>query len=55
MALLFSGFSMIHKFYVSLTEIRYNPVSERMEVSIRIFPDDMDRAMEEHFGIKSTW
>lgn len=51
MTLLLSGFSFLHDFYVSLTEIRYNTASERMEISLRIFPDDMDRAMEEHFGI----
>ncbi len=51
--LLFASFSWLHEFYVSLTEIRYNPESERMEVSLRIFPDDMDRALLEHYGITS--
>ena len=51
--LLFASFSWLHEFHVSLTEIRYNPESERMEVSLRIFPDDMDRALMEHYGITS--
>lgn len=46
-----TGAWISHKFYVSLTEIRHNPVSERLEVSIRIFPDDMDRALLENSGI----
>lgn len=51
--ILFSGFSRLHEFYVSLTEIRYNAKSERFEVSLRIFPDDMDRALKEHYGISA--
>lgn len=41
----------MHKFYVSLTEVRFNPESNRIEVSIRIFPDDLDRALLEREGI----
>ena len=44
---------LLHEFYVSLTEIRYNPGSERLEVSMRIFPDDLDRALERNFGISA--
>ena len=40
----FGSWSM-HKFYVSLTEVRFNSESDRIEVSIRIFPDDLDRAL----------
>ncbi len=49
-----TGFTPMHDFYVSLAEIRYNPESECMEVSLRIFPDDMDRALEEHYGISTS-
>jgi len=42
-----------HKFYVSLTELRYNPQTERFEVSMRIFPDDLDRALLERSGIQT--
>ena len=44
---------MPHKFYVSLTEIRYNAQSERLELSMRIFPDDLDRALLERSGIQT--
>lgn len=50
-AILLLGSWMLHKFYVSLTEIRYNSESERLEVSMRIFPDDLDLAFEKQFGI----
>ena len=48
---LFQGAVMIHDFYVSLTELRYNPESSRMEVSVRIFPDDLDLALLELHGL----
>ena len=41
----------MHKFYVSLTEVRFNSESDRIEVSIRIFPDDLDHALFESEGI----
>jgi hypothetical protein len=41
----------MHEFYVSITEVRYNTNSERFEVSMRIFPDDLDRALLERTGI----
>jgi len=51
--LLIIGFGswMLHEFYVSLTEVRFNPQSSRLEVSIRVFPDDLDRALLEQHGI----
>ncbi len=49
--LLICGSWLMHKFYVSLTEIRYNEQTERFEVSMRIFPDDLDLALLERSGI----
>lgn len=51
--LLISGAWLMHEFYVSITEIRYNTETERFEVSMRIFPDDLDRALLERNGIVS--
>lgn len=50
-ALLLLGAWLMHEFYVSITEIRYNSGTERFEVSMRIFPDDLDRALLERSGI----
>lgn len=49
--MLISGAWLIHEFYVSLSEIRYNTKTECFEVSMRIFPDDLDRALLERSGI----
>lgn len=43
----------MHEFYISLSEIRYNLESGRFELSLRIFPDDMDRVLEMHTGIRT--
>lgn len=49
--LFIAGAWLRHEFYVSLSEVRYNDESKRFEVSIRIFPDDLDRALLERSGI----
>lgn len=51
LGILLIGTGWLHKFYVSLTEIRYNGETARMEVSMRIFPDDLDLALSERFGV----
>jgi len=53
LALFISSGWLLHKFYVSLTEIRYNPETGRIEVSMRIFPDDLDLALMERTGIRT--
>jgi hypothetical protein len=50
--ILCSGWFM-HKFYVSLTEVRYNIKTERFEISMRIFPDDLDQVLLARNGIHS--
>lgn len=40
-----------HQFYVSLTEIRLKEATGKVEVSMRIFPDDMDMALKKITGI----
>jgi hypothetical protein len=50
---LFTGAAMLHEFYISLTELHYNAESSRLEVSMRIFPDDLDRALFELYGMET--
>lgn len=53
-ATLFLGSGWLpHKFYVSLTEVRYNTQTERFEVSLRVFPDDLDQALMQRSGIRT--
>lgn len=43
--------SHAHKFYVSLTEIRYYMQTKSFEISMRLFPDDLDLAISNITGI----
>ncbi len=45
--------SFVHEFYVSLTEIRFNPGSSRFEITMRLFPDDIDRALFHSYGFST--
>jgi hypothetical protein len=40
-----------HKFYLSLTEIHIREDKKAVEISMRIFPDDLDRAIEMTRGV----
>jgi hypothetical protein len=41
-----------HPFFLSLTEIKYNPGSKKMEVAQKIFWDDLETALGKHFNEK---
>jgi len=49
--LLLSSSFISHKFYVSITEIRLNDENNTIEISMRIFPDDLDRAISQIQGV----
>ncbi len=49
---LFAGTGSGHKFYVSITQADVNPDSHRIEVSARIFSDDLENAVEAVSGHK---
>ena len=51
LVVLLCGAWLMHKFYVSLTEVRYNTQTEHFEISMRLFPDDLDRALLDRTGI----
>ncbi len=37
----------IHQYYVSICQIDHNPKSETLEITFKIFTDDLERALEE--------
>ena len=41
-----------HPFYVSLTDIRYNPDHNRLEMAQRIFWDDLEAALSQQYKKK---
>lgn len=50
--LVWIGLEILHPFYVSLTDIRYNPEAQRIEISQRIFWDDLEVVLAEKFKVK---
>lgn len=40
--------SVVHPFYLSVTEIRYNAPRQALEVSCRIFTDDFENALKKY-------
>jgi len=38
--------NLTHPFYVSVTEIHYNPETQAYEVAIKLFADDLERGLE---------
>ena len=39
--------TLAHKFYMSITDINYNSTSKALEISIKFFTDDLEKALEE--------
>ena len=44
--------SLLHPFFISLTEMRYNPASQKMEIAQKIFWDDLEVALGNEFEEK---
>lgn len=52
--LLFTGLTSasLHKFYVSVNQLDYVPEKKAIEITSRLFIDDMDLVLEKRFGKK---
>ncbi|MBM3169020.1 MAG: hypothetical protein FJZ76_07055 [Bacteroidetes bacterium] len=47
---LWTWLSLVHPFYISLTELRYNAGSKKMEIAQKIFWDDLEVALSKEAG-----
>ncbi len=47
-----TAFGVWHKFYVSVTQIDYNEPKKRIEISTRIFTDDLEKVLNEVYAEK---
>lgn len=43
---------LFHPFYISLTEIKYNPGEASLEISQKVFWDDLEVELSEYYGDK---
>ncbi|MBL7471691.1 DUF6702 family protein [Robertkochia sediminum] len=44
---------ILHKYYVSVTDINYNAESRSIQIIARYFTDDLDLLLSERYGIKA--
>lgn len=49
-ALGLTSFSNVHKFYVSVTEIEYNPKAESLQIISKIDVDDLEKTFQQRYG-----
>ncbi|WP_422859229.1 DUF6702 family protein [Flagellimonas sp. S174] len=47
----FLSFSVAHKFYVSVTNVKYSEKDAAFQITSRVFIDDMEDLLSERFGI----
>ena len=47
------SFTVAHKFYVSVTHIQYSEQEETLQVTTRIFIDDLEAVLLERYGVKT--
>ena len=57
--ILFLGLSLLsmtvaHKFYVSVTNIQYSEKEETLQITTRIFIDDLEAVLLERYGVKTS-
>ena len=51
-AVVLLSFGVLHKFYVSVTQIDYNQSKGRIEISSRIFIDDLEKVLDKKYHQK---
>ncbi|MDC6390183.1 hypothetical protein PP182_15930 [Maribacter sp. PR1] len=47
------AFTVAHKFYISVTNIGYSEKDDALQITTRIFVDDMNAVLKERYGIDS--
>ncbi len=45
------AFTAIHKFYISVTQVAYSEEDQALQITSRIFIDDLDRLLKERYGL----
>ncbi|MFD2587583.1 DUF6702 family protein [Croceitalea marina] len=49
--ILFTSFTIAHKFYVSVTNINYSEKTDALQITSRIFIDDLEALLQERYEI----
>ncbi len=48
------AFATAHKFYISVTNVGYSEKDKALQVTCRVFTDDMNAVLVERYGIETT-
>ncbi|ADY28437.1 hypothetical protein KLA_12824 [Cellulophaga geojensis KL-A] len=48
------AFVAIHKYYVSVTSVKYSDKEHTLQITSRVFIDDFDELLKQRYGIKSN-
>ncbi|MGI4022545.1 MAG: DUF6702 family protein [Janthinobacterium lividum] len=51
-SLLFLGLHFLHPFFVSVTEIKQNGTNHSLEISCKMFSDDLEKALEKQYHVQ---
>ncbi|MFS4457486.1 DUF6702 family protein [Maribacter sp. 2304DJ31-5] len=48
------AFTVVHKFYISVTHVGYSNKDKAIQITTRVFLDDMNAVLEERYDIRSN-
>jgi hypothetical protein len=48
------AFGTVHKFYISVTNIKYSQKDNALQITTRVFVDDMNTVLKERYGIDAV-
>ncbi|NJB70745.1 hypothetical protein GGR42_001207 [Saonia flava] len=48
------AFTTAHKFYLSVTSVKYSEKEDALQITSRIFIDDFEKVLDKRFGIKGN-
>lgn len=48
------AFTVVHKFYISVTSVEYSDQDRALQITTRVFIDDFEKLLQERYGIKGN-
>lgn len=48
------AFAAVHKFYISVTNVKYSEKDKALQIKCRVFTDDMNTVLLERYGIETA-
>jgi len=48
------AFATVHKFYISVTNVKYSEKDNALQITTRVFIDDMNTVLKERYGVDAA-